>query len=373
MSDEYKDAMGRLRFTDEQKARLAGAVAAEARRIEGASVASRLQDEGVAHPADPSVRAVRGGRKRLRWPFAAAAAAAAVALAVGTGGAAYAARALLDVPGALDDLFNGAPASTEVIDSVGRPIGASATSNGVTVTAETVVGDRTNIAVVFSIERDDGKPFDEALSSLMFESGSSIHVDGMRAANGGSYFYDADPDDDSVQYVVKLSFDTDDGTVIGKTARVSLSNLMVLGDEGATMVTEGSWNLKFTIDYEDTTRDLEAGYDVDLNGMGAHIDSVELSPIGIVVEYTVEGTMDASAQESGKESEEHASMVDRFLNLPISVTLADGTAINGTSSGGSSAEDGDVTHVRKTVFFDTLADPADVVGVNVGGKDLLAG
>lgn len=38
-------------------------------------------------------------------------------------------------------LFGGGPAETEIIDRIGCPIGASATSNGVTITADAIMGD----------------------------------------------------------------------------------------------------------------------------------------------------------------------------------------------------------------------------------------
>lgn len=55
-------------------------------------------------------------------------------------------------------LFGGGAAETEIIDQIGYPIGASATSNGVTITADAIVGDTYSYAIVYSIRRDDGEP-----------------------------------------------------------------------------------------------------------------------------------------------------------------------------------------------------------------------
>ena len=53
-------------------------------------------------------------------------------------------------------LFGGAPAQTEIIDKIGYPVGASDTDNGVTVTADAVMGDAYNAVIVYTISRDDG-------------------------------------------------------------------------------------------------------------------------------------------------------------------------------------------------------------------------
>ena len=103
------------------------------------------------------VRARVGGKRR--WQAVAAAAAAVGVLAV-LGGAAYASGALMTMAEAVDAALTGAPAPTEIVDKVGRPVGAGASSNGVTVTAEAIFGDRENYAIVYSIAKDDGTAFD---------------------------------------------------------------------------------------------------------------------------------------------------------------------------------------------------------------------
>ena len=84
-----------------------------------------------------------------------AAAAAVLVLAVGTAGATGILRSAAEV---FSPLFGGAPAQTEIIDKIGYPVGASDTDNGVTVTADAVMGDAYNAAVVFTFRTDDGSP-----------------------------------------------------------------------------------------------------------------------------------------------------------------------------------------------------------------------
>ena len=90
-----------------------------------------------------------------------AAAAAVLALAVGC--TAYLAGAFVSLEDFAEDLFGGAPSQTEVIDKIGRPIGASAVSNGVAITADAVIGDNEHCVAVFSIARTDGMPIEASI------------------------------------------------------------------------------------------------------------------------------------------------------------------------------------------------------------------
>ena len=152
MNGGYKKAMDGIRFSEAAKERMArNLVAAQGASHAPAASATRQARERTL------VRARVGGKRR--WQAVAAAAAAVGVLAV-LGGAAYASGALMTMAEAVDAAFTGAPAPTEIVDKVGRPVGAGASSNGVTVTAEAIFGDRENYAIVYSIAKDDGTAFD---------------------------------------------------------------------------------------------------------------------------------------------------------------------------------------------------------------------
>lgn len=55
---------------------------------------------------------------------------------------------------------------TELLDWMGVPVGASDTHNGVTITADAIIGDAYSYAVVYSIVREDGQPLVEDLEPL---------------------------------------------------------------------------------------------------------------------------------------------------------------------------------------------------------------
>ena len=123
---EYQQALDSLRFTPEQKAALAD-------------------------------RAVRSAQRevRRRWPVGRALVIAAALAAVLMAGAG-ASGVLKSAAEAFAPILGGSAAQTEIIDKIGYPIGAGDTDNGVTITADAIIGDAYNACIVYTIRRDDG-------------------------------------------------------------------------------------------------------------------------------------------------------------------------------------------------------------------------
>lgn len=365
MDDKYKEAMGRLRFSEEEQRQI----------LRNLTLAHDGEQTEPLSSVQLPPRATRGGRLPLRY---AAACAAALLLVVGIGGGAYASGTLMGVNALIDDLFGGPPAQTQVVDRIGRPIGASASSNGVTITADAIVGDRANYAIVFTISKDDGTAFEgigaleNGLLPLGFSGPSGILVDGMNSANGSSFFYDADPADNAIQYVEKMSVSSDGDNIIGRTAHIELKDLSMFADNGRHIIGEGTWRMKFEIDYEDTSVELASGQEFDLNGMSATIDSASISPIALTLKYTVLGTMSWNGQGSGKLLDHNESQMDRFLSFPIVVNMKDGTIIelNSSDGGGGTQAKGELTSCNKSIMFDTLMDIDAIASVTVNGATI---
>lgn len=347
MIDEYKEALDELRFSPEAKRRMV-------QRIEVAAV------------VEPLPRPTRRSRALVI-----AAAAAVLALAVGC--TAYASGML----GRASAPAKETPATTEVVDGIGRP-DAHASSDGVTVTAEAVMGDRSNYAIVFSIAKDDGTPFediealDNGLLPLGFGEAAGVHVDGVTTSGGSSHFYDADPSDNAIQYVEQMSVTSTSGSIIGHTARVGFQDLYRYGDGGREVLVEGTWDMKFVVDYEDTSINLPAGQPFELNGMGATLDSASISPIALTLEYTADGRMDWIEKESGRMSEREAGERDRFLNPSITVNMKDGTVleIDASQHSGGSREDGSTTVCHKNIVFEEFLNTDEVASVTIGGTEI---
>ncbi|HJA29399.1 MAG TPA: DUF4179 domain-containing protein [Candidatus Olsenella pullicola] len=362
--DSYTASMDVLRFSDEAKARLAEALKEAEKSARAAAPA-----EVLTMPARRPVRRVR------RW--ARVAAGLALALALGGGGTVAVAAGVLPNPAdVLSDVFGGAPSQTELLNDVGRPIGASATSNGVTVTAEAVAGDRSNYAVAYSIEFDDpaaleGIEFHEG-GTLTYVGDAFLRVDGATSDGGLVRLYDADPGDNTLQLVQVMGVQTwNDAGIVGRTARFSMSKLEIFTDEGEfKTLAAGNWNLKFEMNYVDTTVDLPAGQSTTWLGSNVTIDAVAVSSLGVAVDYTIDRqTRDLALP--GEVSDEALAEQAAVMGLPVIVTFADGATFDATDANGSSAKRGDgTTTVSKATTYDRIVAAGDVVSVIVGDVEI---
>ena len=369
--DSYTASMGDLHFSDEAKARMAeilraAAAARDAEKNARPAAPAEVLTMPARCPARPHAR---------RW--ARVAAGLALALALGGGATVAVAVGVLPNPAdVLSDVFGGAPAQTELLNNVGRPIGASATSNGVTVTAEAVAGDRFNYAVAYSIEFDDpaaleGIEFHEG-GTLTYVGDAFLRVDGAMSDGGLVRLYDADPGDNTLQLVQVMGVQTwNDAGIVGRTARFSMSKLEIFTDEGEfKTLAAGNWNLKFEMNYVDTTVDLPAGQTTTWQGSNVTIDAVAVSSLGVTVDYTIDRqTRDLALP--GEVSDEALAEQAAVMGLPVIVTFADGTTFDATDANGSSAKRSDgTTTVSKATTYDRIVDTDDIVSVTVGDAEI---
>ena len=329
----YHDTMDQLRFTPEQKEdmvdRLMAAEAAAPRRV---LPIRRLAAVGVA---------------------------AALVLSLGAAGAT---GALGDVGAAFSAIF-GSSAQTEVIDRIGYPVGASDTDNGITVTADAVVGDTYSYAVVYTIQREDGKalvsddvlaraenPESEALP-LAFQSHDTTPRGYKGGSHARSWFYDADPADNAIQFV---ELRTQDTPIEPGEITVQFRDLELYNEDytARTTLAKGSWTLKFQLDFENSSRVLTCGQAFRLDGAEAVLNTVTLSPLSIQVDYTIHGKGDPS--------------LDWIEPLSLSLTYTDGTTLDLSHAGGTSAYGEDAVNCQKSIIFDQILALDEVAFVTVG-------
>ena len=361
--DDYRKQMHDLSFSEEDKVRM----------VERLASATR---DAPSDQAPSAVPLRRGHRMRL------VAAAVAAALCVTCGfGVAYASGGLVGVSDLLDDVFGGAPAQTEVVNKVGRPLNAVASSDGVTMSADAVICDGNNYAVVYSIRRDDGGSFGDFEANgygylpLMFRDGDS-HVSGITGAYGSSYFYDADPSDNAIQYVQQMSLSGGSDSPEGRTLRAEFSGLCVFDGETGdlTSLASGSWNLKFKMDYEPVSQALPTGQDFDLNGARATVRRLSVSPIAVSLDYDVAEPASLPDDEpDGRESDAMAQRESQLLDLgTIVLTMKDGTTYQVKDTGGGALDSSrsDSASVEKNIFLTQIIDPADLASVTVGGTTI---
>ena len=353
---EYTEAMAGLQFSDEAKARMV----------------QNLLD--AQEKATDNVVAMPRGRKRRLPRIAAVGVAAAVVLTVG----ASATGVLKTASEAFQGVF-GPTADTEIIDQIGRPVGASDTSGGVTVTADAIIGDKYHYAITYSIVKDDGTAFDIDLTNtvgngvlpLTFEESDCTLSGYLGGTHGGSYFFDADPADNAIQYVETREIS--DGEVRGHTVRAKFKDLCVYDDEmNRVLLAEGDWSFKFNLDFEDTSVSLPAGQTFDLNGMTATIDEITLSPLALRVDYTVDSEVqwDENAQ-SGRQSDHDSEQMNRYFeSVQILVNKADGTSLDLSLAGGSISPEGGKTICQKGEIFSEIIPLEEIVSVTVQGIDI---
>lgn len=331
--NRYQDTMDRLRFTPEQKE----------------DMVDRLMASEVATP-----RRVLPIRR-----LAAAGVAAALVLSLGAAGAT---GALGEVGAAFSAIF-GSSAQTEVIDKIGYPVGASDTDHGITVTADAIVGDTYSYAVVYTIQREDGtalvsddvlaraaNPETEALP-LAFQSHDTTPWGYKGGSHARTWFFDADPADNAIQFV---ELRTQDTPIQPGELTVQLRDLELYNEDytACTTLAEGSWTLKFQLDFEDSSRVLPCGQTFRLDGAEAELNTITLSPLSIQVDYTVHGAGDPS--------------LDWIEPLSLSLTYTDGTTLDLSHAGGSSAYGEDGVNCQKSMIFDQILSLDEVASITVG-------
>ena len=345
MSDlfDYKKEMSALRFTEIQKKALAEAAASAAR-----------------------------GRKAKRPVFRTAliAAVLAVVLAVGSSAAGI-------LPEPIDvfaPLFGGTVAQTEVIDKIGRPIGASDTAGGVTISADAIMGDAYNAVIVYTIRRDDGERF---LPEDKIPDGTYLMIGGFGGSSwsrsgghGSAWFVDEDPNDDRVQYVEAMSLTDEPLTHANATAE--FENLTYWDPETETEETlyEGRWKFRYEVDFEDCGVHLGGGETFSQDGLNFTVDEISVSPIAVRAAYTADEAVVWSDAPSGRQDPEDGRQAQRYLeNVEILLTKTDGTVIDLSLSGGTISPDArqDVSRCVKGQVLEEIIPLEELRSISVGG------
>lgn len=352
---EYKNALDELHFSEEAKNRMV----------------ERLM-ERAEQPAP---------RRVCRFPrFAAVGIAAALVLSIGAG----ASGVLKSASEVFAGVF-GPTADTEIIDQIGRPIGASDTSNGVTVTADAILFDGYNYLISYTLEKDDGSAFDctknpdTGLYDLYWKRSDSTIGRGVDGATGSCYFYDENPSDNAIQYVETMSYN--DAVQTGGTVKITLGDLCVLNSENGepTTIAKGAWRLKFQLEAGNSAVELPAGQNIDVNGRSAAVDTIVLSPIGYHVVYTVDGeaTFDTLYDENGEEipqesGREPAGVCSTWESYAakLLITKTDGTVLDFSDFGGSMDPHDGKTVCTRQGTFDTVIPLDDIASVTIGGVSI---
>ena len=238
--------------------------------------------------------------------------------------------------GSISDLF--APlfrsSRTEIIDNIGRPVSAAATSDGYTVTAEAVVGDRNTFAVVYTLTRDDGQPIPE-----------NIRFDGWRnsllsfSGSGSGYLGVADVEGLPANQVRLTEQHDLELPILWRHAHVTFRGLRQQVEDGmpgeGQLLAEGPWELDFTLRYKDATVKVPVNNltVTDAEGWTYTIHKVQLSPLSVTMHLDIPNyyyEMDADEARSYEIDHNWTHM------LNVSLRMKDGGGSPFISNGGTS-------------------------------------
>lgn len=364
-SNDYRHALEHISFSDNAKQHMANSIAQSVASSDAATAQSNFNG---------TRRKPRIARHPVRTVARIAAVTAVLAIVIGGAGTAMATGVLPLPSDMLSDIFDGPASQTEIIDRIGRPVGASCSNNGVTVTADAIMGDKDMVTIAYTLTFDDPA----ALKKLSEpgENGTiagsvdgNVYVDGEHGGQGQSWLIDKNPNDSSIQYFAQFSVESPG--LMGRTVRTHINSLVVprAGKElpEYKKILTGPWDLKFQLNYEDTSVTIPAPKSVNLNGTKATIQEATVSCVGVSVRYNIDRSIEHD-NNSGKMSQNMEESMDAVGNIPLIVTFKDGHVEDATSHSGYFANklDNGTTDVHKTWPFSQVCDTDKIASVQIG-------
>lgn len=364
-SNDYRHALEHISFTDNAKQHMANSIAQSVASSDAATAQSNFNG---------TRRKPRIARHPVRTVARIAAVTAVLAIVIGGAGTAMATGVLPLPSDMLSDIFDGPASQTEIIDRIGRPVGASCYNNGVTVTADAIMGDKDMVTIAYTLTFDDPA----ALKKLSEpgENGTiagsvdgNVYVDGEHGGQGQSWLIDKNPNDSSIQYFAQFSVESPG--LMGRTVRTHINSLVVprAGKElpEYKKILTGPWDLKFQLNYEDTSVTIPAPKSVNFNGTKATIQEATVSCVGVSVRYNIDRSIEHD-NNSGKMSQNMEESMDAVGNIPLIVTFKDGHVEDATSHSGYFANklDNGTTDVHKTWPFSQVCDTDKIASVQIG-------
>lgn len=364
-SNDYRHALEHISFTDNAKQHMANSIAQSVASSDAATAQSNFNG---------TRRKPRIARHPVRTVARIAAVTAVLAIVIGGAGTAMATGVLPLPSDMLSDIFDGPASQTEIIDRIGRPVGASCSNNGVTVTADAIMGDKDMVTIAYTLTFDDPA----ALKKLSEpgENGAiagsvdgNVYVDGEHGGQGQSWLIDKNPNDSSIQYFAQFSVESPG--LMGRTVRTHINSLVVprAGKElpEYKKILTGPWDLKFQLNYEDTSVTIPAPKSVNFNGTKATIQEATVSCVGVSVRYNIDRSIEHD-NNSDKMSQNMEESMDAVGNIPLIVTFKDGHVEDATSHSGYFANklDNGTTDVHKTWPFSQVCDTDKIASVQIG-------
>lgn len=364
-SNDYRHALEHISFTDNAKQHMANSIAQSVASSDAATAQSNFNG---------TRRKPRIARHPVRTVARIAAVTAVLAIVIGGAGTAMATGVLPLPSDMLSDIFDGPASQTEIIDRIGRPVGASCSNNGVTVTADAIMGDKDMVTIAYTLTFDDPAALKKLSEpgengTIAGSVNGNVYVDGEHGGQGQSWLIDKNPNDSSIQYFAQFSVESPG--LMGRTVRTHINSLVVprAGKElpEYKKILTGPWDLKFQLNYEDTSVTIPAPKSVNFNGTKATIQEATVSCVGVSVRYNIDRSIEHD-NNSGKMSQNMEESMDAVGNIPLIVTFKDGHVEDATSHSGYFANklDNGTTDVHKTWPFSQVCDTDKIASVQIG-------
>lgn len=246
---------------------------------------------------------------------------------------------------------------TEIVDSIGVPVGASVTVGDYTLTADAVIGDRYNIAIVYSLTHVDGQVLPEG---LRFDDGLGGFAGG---SGGGSLSYSLS-DDGKTLFITEQWTSTGRLFWIRRNVTRRFRNLVIWkkGQEEEPLVQEGIWELKFTVRYRDTTKKVSVK-NISVTGEDGSeytIQKMEVSPVGLHIKMV------------GTPVRAHDYSMEMYRGFTVQLHLRDGRYVkveDGNLGGGGNLEKGKFKW-RYGAMFEVPMELEEIRAVVVCGTEI---
>lgn len=262
-------------------------------------------------------------------------------------------------------------------------VDATATDNGLTVHAVQTLGDKNGAYILLALESED----EELLESLMGFETVQIEILGIENYNMGADFvseYEQDADGNFVldEYGNLILKPLEDGKryyqiwlqpaygeegFYGKQISIELSQLLILTGEDPYAydeydIYEGTWELSWMLDFEDSTKTLELNKTIQILGVDVVVSEVEYSPLSERLVLTGEG-LPILDEQYGWEIDE----INFGMNIMIeSFLMADGTVVTPLSGlgGNEYTDETRLTYISES-SFESILDAENVIGIRL--------
>lgn len=282
---------------------------------------------------------------------------------------AYAVQNPIDI---LSPIFGGSSAQTEIIGKIGVPINASDTSNGITITAEAIIGSKNSASIVYKISNADGStitlPQGADVNSLTPTGGFGTQFN-MNYGSHGSRRGELSQDG---HYRIIETISTDVDIPNGARVTTTFKDLTYFNEEGyiETFV-EGDWKIKYEFSYQDATENIEVNEIFTREGQEFTVKDIDISPISVNVNYEVNSVPSFFEEDfetaNGYPTQARIDETELYLNgVELIITTKDGLILDLSNAGGKLSNNTTHTEGCKSTTFDEIISLEDIASIQVG-------